>query len=119
MAEPYHLDKLINFIQEELDIRGWTQAELAKNMDVRHTTIRNIMKRKLVGYPTIDILAKLATVTHVDLCAIVSLLFPETSVASAESVIFASRYTALPEESRKLMQTLIKGMGLDKDDKVP
>lgn len=107
MTESYHLESLITFIQEELDRRDWTQAKLAQEMKVRHTTIRNIMKRKLVEYPTTDTFAKLAKATHIDLCSIIALIHPDATNINAEAAIIANRVAQLPPDRLELFDDFI------------
>lgn len=107
-------------------MRDMSANQFAKMVGVSHAVILKFMNHGItdtyagnpVGDPDIKFLYKLAKATHIDLCAIVSLLYPDATLVDAEATIFASRYTALSEEQRHIMKAFIRGMGLDKDDEL-
>lgn len=106
MEQP-RLDKLSNFIKDEMNARSLNAKEFAKFINAEPSQITRILKGEYKEAPKLLFLAKLAGATHIDLCSIVALLYPGLTTVNAEAAIIANRITQLPAERIELFDDFI------------
>ncbi len=109
------------FIQSEIKRTNLSMREFSQKVGVSHMTISkyslyglgNTYAGRTIGEPPLSFLAKLAKATSVDLCTIVALIYPESTMADPVAGILSSRIRRLSPEQRQLMDTFLRGLAFD------
>jgi transcriptional regulator with XRE-family HTH domain len=100
------------FLLREMELRGMSARELARFTGVAHGTINKFLEHgvKDVGYPSVDVLIKIAKATNTDICFLIALVAPEvsnTGNASPDAMITSQRIEQLPESIRDIVDDII------------
>lgn len=105
------MNKLGDFIADELRQRNMSARQFAQHAGVSHSTITKAMY-KVPPDPTLDFLSKLARATHTDLCALVALVKPDDTKVRPEIQLIADRIARLSENDRQFLDTYLRGVRL-------
>lgn len=99
------------WLQTELDERQISVREFSRKSGVAHTVLQEIVNGEMVDgrYPSVATLVKLAQFTKVDVCTLMSMLAPEETRMSAESMTLANRIERLPPEARSIIDDWLMG----------
>jgi transcriptional regulator with XRE-family HTH domain len=103
------MNKLGEFIQEELQNRHMSARQFAEYVDVSHTTITKAMY-PVPPEPSLDFLAKLSRATGVDLCALVEMVKPNDTKVSSRALLIAQRIEQLPASKRAFADEFLNGL---------
>lgn len=111
---------LATFIKNYILQHSITINDLAKNMDVPHSTVARWVRGKTT--PSIYQLAKLAEATQTDLCHLVYLVAPDAPRQRAITPTVASlidRINKLPKDKQEFIDAAITGISLKRADESP
>lgn len=97
------------FIVEYASSHRLTVAELARRMGVDQSTLSRLLEEGTKREPTLTLLFKLAEATGTDICEIVALLAPPSTVHgfSSETAALAVRIQQLAEDKRVALKMLL------------
>lgn len=110
------MDRLRNFVGEEIRKRDMSIRQFSDLVGVSHPTILRILDEHADFEPSISVLSKIARATHVDLCTLVSMVAPEATLHDVEIEILAARIARLPETQRQMIDMFLVG-AINKPDK--
>ena len=108
--------RLTDFINEEMRKRDMSMREFATFMGTTHASISRALARDEETLPTLEFLVKLAQATKLDICTIVALVVPETTGVNAEVLLLAQAIAKLPPEKQALVDDIILGMTMKRND---
>ncbi len=103
------MNKLGEFIQEELRKRDMSARQFADHVKVSHSTITKAMY-PVPPEPSLDFLAKLGRATGIDLCTIVAMVKPDDTRVSPRALLIAQRIEQLPESKRAFADEFLNGL---------
>jgi transcriptional regulator with XRE-family HTH domain len=108
---------LHDFLLHEMRSRGMSARQFAEFVGVANTTITRAMYGDEAPMPGLEFLAKLASATGTDLCALVALVMPEAvrSVSPEESLL-AARISRLPRDKQEIVDSFVLGALLKQSD---
>lgn len=102
------------FINDELKNRGWSQRDLAKQMDVSSSTISRMLDEQKPSKPDVEQLVKLSKALHVGLETLTALAYPEQfeeSALSPSARILGERFDKLPENVQQAVLAIMRQWG--------
>lgn len=100
--------KLSEFINSEVKKRGISLTKLADMMGVDGSTVTRAANPEKAPMPTLDFLAKLARVTQVDICTLLSLAFPDVAGGDDSNArLLVARIRRLPADSQAVVESFI------------
>lgn len=105
--------KLRQFIEREMQERSMSAREFARFVGVSSSTISRTMASDNKNEPTLYFLDKLASATHVELCYLVELLYPQPRRGVDPDVArLAESISKLPVEAQEMVDSIILGLSL-------
>lgn len=103
---------LSSFIQQEMQKRHMSQRQFAMMVGVSNQTISRAVSFNNDNFdPSLEFLAKLARATHVDICTLVALIYPEDSSISGRARLLAERIDRLPPEVQEIIDVSVPSVG--------
>lgn len=104
--------KFAEFIQSEIKQRNMSVRQFAELVGVAHTTISRLIDPSHAILPTLELLNKLAKVTHTDIRDLVGLIYLDDADPDPEAEILATQISALPPEEREFIRTYLLGVSV-------
>ena len=102
------------FINDELKKRGWSQRDLAKQMDVSSSTISRMLDEKKPSKPDVAQLVSLSKTLHIGLETLTALAYPEQFTDSSLSPgarILGERFDKLPDDVQQAILAIVRQWG--------
>lgn len=108
MEQEHSLGTLGQFINDQIRSRKISMREFADLVGVSHATISRLVNKADPPMPTLDVLAKLASATNTDPCALFGLIYPDLVITlDPESQILASQIGKMPDDAKDVIKTLV------------
>jgi len=120
MEPKISLGTLGKFILDEMHIRNMSMRKFADYVGVSHPTISRLVNGDDPPIPSLDFLAKLASATKIDPCALFELIFPDLAVdLDPDARILATQIGDLSDDAKNMLKTMVVATVLKKSQDAP
>jgi len=102
------------YINDELKKRGWSQRDLARQMDVSSSTISRMLDEQKPSKPDVEQLIKLSKVLGMGLETLIALAYPEQYTEkglSPSGRIVGESFDKLTEDVQKVVLAIMRQAG--------